>query len=78
MATEFSIGLPNGEERIFKTWDEACGLAVSLAASGRTVYIDVLCYTEKEAKAFGIEDYDPDASVTARIEIKAEDKGKVA
>jgi len=77
MSTEFQITLPNGEDRYFKKWDEACGLAVSIAASGKTVSIDVLCDSAADAKKFGIDDYDPEASVTARIEIKADNKGKV-
>jgi len=78
---EFAVDDASGKERIFKTWDEACGFAVGLAASGRTVHLDVLCHDEAGAKAMGLEDQykeDPDASVTTRLEIKANDQGRVA
>jgi hypothetical protein len=65
-------------DEYFRSFDKACAYAISISACyGKTVAIDVLCYTKAAALNFGISDYDPDASVTARILVKAEDAGKV-
>ena len=81
---EFAVDDANGEERIFKDFDEAAGFAVSIAATGREdVYIDVLAWSRGAAKAWGGDDAaeqydeDPEASVFERIEIKADILGRV-
>jgi hypothetical protein len=81
---EFAVNDCGGKERIFKRFDEACGFAVSVAASGKPdVSVDVLCWTEGAARFWGgdaaVEAYreDPDASVTERIIIRAESIGRV-
>jgi hypothetical protein len=62
-----------------KSFDKACGDAVaSSLARGVAVNIDVLAYSKAGAKWCGIEDYDPDASVSGRISITSEDHGKIA
>ena len=82
---EFSVEDASGHERIFHTWDEACGFAVVLAVSdGEPHNVDVLIYSEAGARAWGgddaVEQYrdDPDASVSQRIEIRADDQGRIA
>jgi hypothetical protein len=81
---EYAVEDGGGQERIFKTADEAAGFAVSLAMSGRTVYIDVLIYSRAGARFYGddhaVEQYDedPEASVSDRIQVKAESLGRVA
>jgi len=80
---EFAVDDASGRERIFKTFDEAAGFAVSLAASGRESAIDVLIWSEEGAEAYGgddaVEQYleDPDASVFERLEIKVNNAGSV-
>ena len=81
---DFAINDASGQERIFKTWDEAAGFALSLACSGRNVNLDVLVYGESGARFWGgddaLEQYreDPEASVFERIEIRANPMGRVA
>lgn len=72
-------------DKLFETFNEAAGHAVSLAASGKEdVSIDVLIYSEDGAREWGgdsaVEDYwqDPDASVSERIIVRAESIGRVA
>lgn len=81
---EFAVDDAGGDERILKTFGEACGFAVSIAASnGRKVHIDVLISSVAGARWWGgddaVEQYrdDPDASVSDRIVIRAESVGKV-
>lgn len=80
---EFMITKPNDETASFKRFDEAAGLAVAIAASGRTAYIDAIVSSEAGARWYGgddaVESYreDPDATVFDRIEIRAESKGRV-
>jgi len=81
---EFSVDGYDGNERVFKTFDEAAGFAVSVAASGKEdVAIDVLIWSENGARAYagddGIEMYleDPEASVFERLEIKVNSVGRV-
>jgi hypothetical protein len=65
-------------DEYFTSFDKACVYALGISISnGETVAVDVLCYTATAAHKFGIEDYDPDASVTTRVLVKAEDTGKV-
>jgi len=81
---EYSVDDASGSERIFASFDKACGFAVSLAASnGKSTNVDVLVYSKAGAKKImgdeGVERYeeDPDASVFERITIKAESVGRV-
>lgn len=47
---EFSVDDWSGNERIFKTFDEACGFAVAKAVSrGEEVNLNVLIYSEAGA-----------------------------
>jgi hypothetical protein len=82
---EFQLEDAGGSTRTFKSFDEACGLAVAIAAStGREVEVNVLTWTKAAAKAYagdhGVEVYeeDPEASVHDRIVIRAESQGRVA
>jgi len=82
---EFAVDDASGKERIFKTFDEAAGFAVSMAASnGQTVNIDVLIWSKSGARAYagddGVEQYeeDPEASVFERIEVRADAVGRIA
>jgi hypothetical protein len=78
---EYAVDDASGHQRVFKTFDEAAGFAVSLAASSGRVSLDVLCWSKAGAKAVGLEeeyDEDPDASVTSRLEISVNHVGRVA
>ncbi len=82
---EFAVDDSAGQQRIFKTFPEACAFAVSIAAShGRPVDLDVLTFTRAAAKAwagdYGVEVYneDPEASVHERIQIRADAQGRIA
>ena len=51
---EFAVEDGGGHERIFKTFDEAAGFAISLAASdGHAHNIDVLVWSEAGANGSG-------------------------
>ncbi len=82
---EFQLEDAGGNTRTFKNFDEACGLAVSIAASnGKEVELNVLAWSKAAAKAwagdYGVEVYeeDPEASVHERIVIKADAQGRIA
>ena len=82
---EFAVDDPfTRREKIYDTWDEACGAAVSYALAGKPTHIDVLIYSAKGAEFYGgsaaKKDYlsDPDASVFTRLKIRVTDMGKVA
>jgi hypothetical protein len=82
---EFQLEDAGGSTRTLNTFDEACGLAVSIAAStGREVTIDVLAGSKAAARVwagdYGVEVYeeDPEASVHERIVVKAESQGRIA
>lgn len=82
---EFMVDDASGHQRQFATFGEAAGFAVSLAASdGEQHNVDVLIYSPAGAKWWGgdyaVEEYDadPDASVSQRIAISAEDQGRIA
>lgn len=82
---EYAVEDGSGQERIFRTPDEAAGFAVSMGMSGKSpVYIDVLIYSRAGARHYGgdyaVEQYDedPEASVSDRIRITAESEGRVA
>jgi len=80
---EYAVDDAAGKERTFKTFDDAAGFAVALAASGRAVNLDILVYSEEGARQLGgdgaVEQYreDPDASVFERLEIKVNSVGRV-
>jgi len=81
---EFAVDDPSGRERIFKKFDEAAAYAVTLALSdGSPHHVDVLIHSAAAAKFWGGEDAvqqyedDPDASVSQRIEVRADDRGRV-
>jgi hypothetical protein len=81
---DFSVDDCGGNERIFKTFDEAAVFAVAIAASRGESSIDVFIYSESGARWYGgddaVEQYreDPDASVSDRIEIKVNVVGRIA
>lgn len=81
---EFAVDDASGNERVFRTWDEAAGFALALAASGKPdVALNVLVWSEAGARAYagddGVEQYreDPEASVFERILVNASDQGHV-
>lgn len=81
---DYAVDDAGGNERVFKTFDEAAGLAVSVALSGGgTVNLDVLVWSENGAEWYGgddaVEQYneDPEASVFERFEIKVNAVGRV-
>lgn len=81
---EYAVDDYQGEERIFKTFDEAAGFAFSVAASrGETVNLDVLIWSEEGAEWYGgdsaVEQYneDPEASVFERLEITVNNAGRI-
>jgi hypothetical protein len=76
---EFALG-----DKHYDEWDEAAVFAIELARStGRTVYIDVLIYSEEGAAAYGgdwaVDEYleDPEASVFERWAIDLENLGRI-
>jgi hypothetical protein len=81
---DYAVDDAAGDQHVFHRFKEAAGFAVSLAASGREVHLDVLCYSVAGAAAWGgddaVESYqeDPDCSVLERIVIRAESIGRVA
>jgi hypothetical protein len=81
---EFAVDDASGNERIFKTPDEAAGFAVTLALSdGRPHNIDVLIWSRWGAKWYGGDDAvtqfeeDHEASVFERIEVRADSHGMI-
>ena len=82
---EYQLEDAGGATRTFKSFEDACALAVSVAASdGRPVNLDVLCWSRAAARVYGgdagaeIYDEDPEASVFDRIVIRAESQGRIA
>jgi len=82
---EFHVNDAQGNPRVFKTWNEAGGYAISLAAGGLDrVHIDVVVWSEAGARWWmgeeGVEQYreDPEASVFNRYLVKVDDQGRVA
>jgi hypothetical protein len=82
---EFAVDDASGKERIFKTFDDAAGFAVNLALSdGRAHNLDALVSSRAGARFLmgdaGVDEYDqdPDASVHARVIVKAEYVGRVS
>ena len=82
---DFAVDDASNNQRVFKKFDDACGLAVALAASdGAEHNVDVLAWSVTAARIWGgdeaVDSYreDPEASVLERIAIRAESKGRVA
>lgn len=80
---EFAVDDASGNERIFKTFEEAAAFALAIGTSRGESVLDVLIYSEAGAKAYGgddaVEQYeeDPDASVFERFEIRVNAVGRV-
>jgi hypothetical protein len=81
---EFAVDDFSGQERVFKSFDEAAGFALSIALAGRErVHLDVLIWSAAGARAYGgddaVEQYreDPEASIFERYEIRANNMGRV-
>ena len=86
---EFAVNDAQGHERIFKTFNEAAGFAITMSGSGSSreergeSHIDVLIHSVSGARWWGgdyaVEEYksDPDASVSDRITVRAEHVGRV-
>jgi hypothetical protein len=72
---EYAVEDGGGQERVFKTFDEAAGFALSMAVARGRSELDVLIWSESGAKWYGGDDAvdryneDPEASVFERIEI---------
>lgn len=82
---EYAVNDASGQQRTFRSFDEAAGFAVVLAVSdGRAHALDVLVWSESGARFLagddGVEQYreDPDASVFERIAVRADGQGRVA
>ena len=82
---EYAVDDYQGNEKIFKTFEDAAAFAIVKAMSnGEKVEIDVLVWTRAGASwlegDYGVEVYDedPEASVHKRIVIRADDQGRVA
>jgi hypothetical protein len=80
---EFAVDDASGDECVFKSWDEAAGFALSIAASGHEAHIDVLIWSKAGARAWGgddaVEQYneDPEASVFERFEVNVNAVGRI-
>jgi hypothetical protein len=82
---EFHVDRPDGTTAVYKTANEAAGLAIAIAMSrGEPVHIDVVCWSLGAAHVYGGDDAatryreDPDASVFERIVVRAESLGRIA
>lgn len=82
MSVDYIVSQDKWESEALDSFDKAAGLAIVRAMSnGQDVIIDALCYSQEDADSIGEgESYaeDPDASVTARLIIKAENIGRIA
>jgi len=81
----FEVGVGRGEkDRVFRTFDQAAVYAVSVAASGETVHLDVIVWSRAGAKWLagddGVERYneDVDRSVFERLVIRVDNQGSIA
>ena len=81
---EFAVDDASGNERIFKSYDEAAGFATGLSVStGTRVHLDVLVSSRAGATWWGGDDAaetydeDPEASVFERLLIQASSQGRV-
>jgi hypothetical protein len=85
---EFEVefaGPRGGRSQTHRSFEEAAATAIAMAAStGQEVYLDVLIYSKAGARWWGgeaaVEMYeeDPDASVSQRVIVRAEDEGRIA
>jgi hypothetical protein len=79
---EFAVDDCRGDERIFRTFADACAFAVSISLSGKAdVHVDVLVYSIEGAEWWSGGDdieFDEEQSVYERVEIKANSMGGVA
>jgi len=72
-----------GPTKVFKTFDEAAGMALARAISGGETVLDVVIWTRAGAKFYGGDDAvdqyneDPEASVFERLEIRVNAAGRV-
>jgi hypothetical protein len=73
---EYAVEDASGQERVFKSFDEAAGFALSIGASRGHAALDVLVWSRAGARWYGgddaVERYDedPEASVFERFEIR--------
>ena len=80
---EYAVDDASGNERVFKTWDEAASFALAVAASTGSAKLDVLIYSTFGAKFYGgsdaVDQYkeDPEASVFERFNITVNNAGRV-
>ena len=81
---EYAVDDASGQQRTFRTFDDAAGFAVAVAASGKPdVNLDVLIWSKAGARFYGgddaVEQYkeDPEASVFERLEIRVNYVGRV-
>jgi len=80
---EYAVDDAGGNERTFKTFDEAAGFAISIATARGESKLDVLIWGKSGARFYGgddaVEQYeeDPDASVFERYEIRVNAVGRV-
>lgn len=81
---DFAVDDAQGNEQIFKCFDEAAGFAVSIAtATGEPVALDVLIFSESGAMFYGGDDAaaayeeDPEMSVFERYEIRVDAIGPI-
>lgn len=86
MGAEYHVENPphwKGEE-VYQDFEPAAARALTIAIAQGESAIDVIIYSEEDARAFGgddaVEQYrdDPDASVFERIVIKAHSQGRIA
>jgi len=82
---EFAVDDARGDQRAFKTFDDAAGFAVGLAAAtGKRVHLDVLVMSRAGATWWGGDDAaesydeDPEASVFDRLVVQASAQGRVS
>jgi hypothetical protein len=80
---EFAVDDTSGEERVFKSFDEAAVFALIVAKSRGESKLDILVHSTWGARWLGGDDAvkaykeDPDASVFERYEIKVNAIGRV-
>jgi len=81
---EYAVEDGSGQERIFKSFDEAAGFALGMAVSRGESDLDVLVFSKAGARFYGgddaVEQYeeDPEASVFERFEIRVNAVGRIA
>ena len=81
---EYAVEDSSGNERIFKTFDEAAAFALSMAISNGEADLDVLIYSTWGAKFYGGTDAvaqykeDPESSVFERFNITVNNAVRVS